>query len=340
MIAAGANRFVCSPGRWLTICSCLFALLFLRGAMPLAAADHADLPNAADSVFRIAFSSKMFSEVKVEDARAAMKVWMMTVARERGIPIDPEPRVYDSLEEMLQASQGSPVEGFAVTAEECWRLSEMIRLGRLVVEVHSGGITEEYLILVHRDSGIAGIGDLRGRSLMVLETPRMSLAAVWLDTLLLQKGLPPPATFCARLTPANKPSQVILPVFFRKSDACLITRRSFATMSELNPQVGKQLRVLATSPQLVPNGFVFRTDYVSPYRTQMLIEMGRLSDSPAGQQILTLLQADRIEEKPLSCLASAFELLSTHQRPSSTTNSTRAVGATLSPRETKPEGKR
>jgi phosphonate transport system substrate-binding protein len=111
-------------------------------------------------------------------------------------------------------------------------------------------------------------------------------------------------------------------------------------MSELNPQVGKQLRILAVSPEVVPSGFAFRSDYASPYRAQMLVEMGRLADSPAGQQILTLIQTDRIEDQPISCLASAFELLSTHQRLSSATNRAKAVGAGLLPSETKPGGNR
>jgi hypothetical protein len=335
MIAGAALRFAGRAGRWPFICSALVALLFLGNAIRLAAADHPQQPDTADSIFRLAFSSKMFTEVKIEDARAAMKVWIMTVARERGIPLDPEPRVYDGLDEMLQASRGSPVEGFAITAEECWRLNKQIKLDRLAVGVHNGRITEEYIILVHRDSGIEDVGDLRDRSLMVLENLRMSLATVWLDTVLLQKGLPSAARFCSLVTPVNKLSQVVLPVFFRKSDACLVIRQGFQTMSELNPQVGKQLRVLAVSPEVVPSGFAFRSDYVSPYRAQMLLEMGKLGESPAGQQILTLLQTDRIVEQPITCMASAFELLSTHQQLSSASNRGKAARVGHLPGETR-----
>jgi hypothetical protein len=324
MIDAGANRFAVRPWRWLIICSGPVALLFFCGAMPLFAADPSDRVGATDRVFRLAFSVKMFTDVKVEDARAAMKVWMMTVARERNIPMDPEPKIYESLEEMLRGSRATPVEGFGVTAEECWRLSKEIKLDRLAVAINHGRMTEEYVVLVHRDSGIEGVADLRGRSLMVLENPRMSLAMVWLDTLLLQKGMNPTAKFCHRAPPVSKLSQAVLPVFFRKSDACLVTRRGFQTMSELNPQVGKQLRILAVSPELVPSVFAFRSDYASPFREQMLVEMGRLPDSPAGQQILTLLQTERIEEQPISSLAGAFDLLAAHQRLGSAASSAKA----------------
>jgi hypothetical protein len=321
MIKAGDNKFASRRVRRPSLCLGLLVVLFVWGAGPLPGADIPDQVGVTDRLFRLAFSSRMFSEIKIDDARAAMKVWMMTVARDRGIPIDPEPKIYESLEEMLEGSRVIPVEGFSVTTEECWRLRMGTKFDRLAVAVNNGRITEEYVILVHRDSGIEGIPDLRGRSLDVLMNPRMSLAIVWLDTLLVQKGMNPTANFLSLGTPVNKLSQVVLPVFFRKRDACLVTRRGFQMMSELNPQVEKQLRILATSPELVPTLFAFRSDYASPYREQMLVEMRRLPDSPAGQQILTLMQTEKIEERPMSCLDDTFELLETHQRLCSTAGS-------------------
>jgi hypothetical protein len=253
-----------------------------------------------------------------------MKVWMMTVFRERSIPTDPDPKIYDNLEEMLRGSQGKPAEGFGITAEECWQLSKEIKIDRLVVGAINGRITEEYVVLVHRDSAIGSLADLRERSLIVLENPRMSLATIWLDTFLLQNGMAATDKFFKSTTLVNKLSQVVLPVFFRNSDACLVTRRGFQTMSELNPQAGRQLHILATSQELVPVVFAFRADYASPFREQMLVEMRRLPETPAGQQILTLLQTERVEEQPMSCLTAAFELLATHQRLCSAVNNAKA----------------
>jgi phosphonate transport system substrate-binding protein len=307
---------------------------------PLAAEGADGRTDTANTLFQLAFSTNMFTEVKVEDARAAMKVWMMTIARERHIPIEPDIKVYDGIEQMLIASRNEPVEGFAVTAEECLRLREKIQMDRLVVGVHDGQITEQYVVLVRKEGGIQKIGDLRDRSMTILENPRMSLARVWLDTLLLEEGFQSSAAFLKRTTAVNKLAQVVLPVFFRNSDACLVTSRGFRTMSELNPQVGKQLRVLAASPEVVPTVFVFRCDRVSPHRARMVNEMGRFPDSPAGQQILTLIQADRIIEQPLSCMTGAFDLLAAHQRLRAAKDRTKDVGVGLLPGETRPGGSR
>jgi len=313
----GVNRVLDSQRRRALSLTGGLMFLFLAICLPVYAEDPAGRPDGSDNVFRFSLSSRMFSEVRLEDAKAAMKVWILTVAGVRNIPIDPEPGIFDSLEEMIQASRENPVDGFNVTTEECWRLSKKIKLDRLAVAVHDGQVTEAYVLLARRDRGIENIDNLRGRSLTILENPRMSLAMIWLDSLLLRKGLKPTASFFGNTISSCKLTQVVLPVFFAQSDACLATQRGFQMMSELNPQVGQQLHVIAASPDLVPTVFAFRSDYVSPFRELILSEMGRLSDTPAGQQILTLIQADRVEERPITCLASAYELLSTHQLLSS-----------------------
>jgi ABC-type phosphate/phosphonate transport system substrate-binding protein len=119
----------------------------------------------------------------------------------------------------------------------------------------------------------------------------------------------------------------VLPVFFRQADACVVTRRGFKTMSELNPQVSQRLKVLAASPGLVPTGFGFRPDYTDPLKNTIVAELARIKDSPAGAQVLTLFQSGSLEAHPLSCLDSAFELLATHQRLGGTTNDVLASNA-------------
>ena len=92
-------------------------------------------------------------------------------------------------------------------------------------------------------------------------------------------------------------------------------------MVELNPQTGQQLKTLALSPAVVPFMFCFRTDYTSPIRTQVVAEIAKWHTTPAGRQILTIFQCDRLEERPFTCLDSALELLNPHRHLSVGTNS-------------------
>jgi phosphonate transport system substrate-binding protein len=103
-------------------------------------------------------------------------------------------------------------------------------------------------------------------------------------------------------------------VFFRQVDACVVTRRAFNNMSELNPQLSQRLRVLVSSPELVPGGFAFRKGYDDPTRELIIADLERISSSPAGAQFLTLFQSGALSAQPVSCLESAFELLARHAR--------------------------
>ena len=101
---------------------------------------------------------------------------------------------------------------------------------------------------------------------------------------------------------------MILPVFFRKTDACVVTRRGWETMGELNPQVTLQLRELASSPELVTMVLFFRAGYQSPSRRKVMQALLDMPKSPHGRQILTLFRGEALQEVPRSVLDSARSL--------------------------------
>jgi ABC-type nitrate/sulfonate/bicarbonate transport system substrate-binding protein len=74
------------------------------------------------------------------------------------------------------------------------------------VGVFDEHLTEEYVLLVHRGSGIERIEDLRGRAIAFFLNQRMSLASVWLDTVLVKGGLERASShfskiYCERINP-------------------------------------------------------------------------------------------------------------------------------------------
>lgn len=256
----------------------------------------------------------MFTEVNEGDARAAMKVWITTIGTERGIPVDPDPHFCRSVDEVIGLGKTLGVDAMGFTAPEFPELQRHFKFDRIAVSTFAGSITENYLLLVHQDSGLAGLKQLQGRSLNVLLGPRTSLATHWLDTVLLEARLGRVSTFFGKTSPHYKPSPVALQVFFRQADACLITRASFNLLGELNPQLAKKLRILAESPSLVPSGFGFCANGPSGQGSRVLSEMTRLLESPAGRQILALTQSESIRDCPLSVLDSSLELLARHKR--------------------------
>ncbi|TVQ96014.1 MAG: hypothetical protein EA399_16640 [Desulfovibrionales bacterium] len=267
-----------------------------------------------DGVFRLVFSSSMFTEVNESDVRAAMKVWIMTVAEERGLPVDPEPYLARNIDELTLACGSPRTGGCAVILPEYARLRREIAFSHHALSIAGGEYTEEYLLLARRDSGLERLDQLQGRRVAVLNNPRMSLALVWLDTLLLEAGHAPAANWFQSVVFNKSASQTALPVFFSQIETCLITRSAFETMVELNPQLQEQLRVIAASPPLVPALFVYTADSSNFFRTSMLEAMEQFRDNPAGLQILHLTQSENIEIRPPAVLEPSLELLDRHDR--------------------------
>jgi phosphonate transport system substrate-binding protein len=272
-------------------------------------------------LFRIGFSKTTFGEVNENDAIAAVRVWAQAVARERDILADPQPTIFWNVNEIILALTNKSIDCICLTTDEYAMIPSQMTGDTIVAGVVSGSITEEFVLLVHRKSGIDRLKDLEGHTLGLLESWRTKLAPTWLDTLLAQNGFGLASDFFGKITALTKTGKTVLPVFFRQTDACVVTRKGFETMIELNPQTGQQLKIVAASPPVVPVVFCFRSNYSSPLRKKIMDEITRWHLFPAGQQILTIFQTDMLEEQPISCLNSAFEILASHKRLLDKTNS-------------------
>ena len=287
-------------GSWRSV-----ALVALLVGLPWQAAS--DLPPDA---FRIGFSSTLFTDVHENDARASVKVWAQTLTRERAIPADPDALILTGIPAMQEALKNRRVDLLAVRVDEYRALIAETPLSPIIFVAYAHGrAEEEVLLLVHGESGIERVEDLRGRTLVVYNHARASLALPWFDTLLRETGLPPAAEFVSALTQNTRLSGVVLPVFFRKADACLVTRGAFEAMAELNPQLGNALTALAASPMMLPVVLVFRADYAPPFMEDIFAGLRDLHLSPAGRQVLTIFKSEKLEERPASALQSALDLL-------------------------------
>ena len=105
-------------------------------------------------------------------------------------------------------------------------------------------------------------------------------------------------------------------------------------MIELNPQTGKALKVLATSPKMVPAIMCLRANYAPPFKDKLLAGLRDLHLTPSGQQVLTIFHSERLEEQPASCMDSALELLATHRRLCAPENALTAQVADATPSQT------
>lgn len=265
-------------------------------------------------VLRLGLSYAMLSGVNESDARASLRGLCTIISRERNIPAELDPHLYDGTSAAARALQSGEINAIGITVLEYWLLHREIDFGAHVIGRRADDPTETYLVLAHRDSDLVTVDDLRQRRLALTGGPRMCLAGIWLDLALSHRGQPPVAALVDRTVHYPKPAKAVLAVFFRQIDACLVSRRMFETMSENNPQVGAELRVLAASPAFVPALFVVGHRMSPPFRERLVREFEALHTSAAGQQVLTIFQMDRIVAQPAGTLQPSLALLDEYAR--------------------------
>jgi phosphonate transport system substrate-binding protein len=166
----------------------------------------------------------------------------------------------------------------------------------VLVHKVQGSVFKNYLLLTRQGAGLTNLANLRDADLLVLEGKGGDLSHAWLDSLLLAQHLGAKETFFHSLQPVFKPTAAVLPVFFGSKPACLVDRQAFELMSELNPQVGRTLLVLAVSePYLESVTCVSKSGWSSERARQDLIQtMLDFNLEPNGRQILELFKVDQM----------------------------------------------
>jgi ABC-type phosphate/phosphonate transport system substrate-binding protein len=283
------------------------ALISLGAAIPV----RAQTPRAGSVRIKLGASSTvvLFGQLNANDARAAILTWADALSHVTPVSFETLPDVLLTPQQILQGLRNGEVDAFTATTPEYFQVAAWADPGLVLVNDPAQMGQEEYVLLVHADSGIREVRELRGRRLVYLGGPVMSLAADWLETLLADRGLPPPETFFGQMSVQGKVSRAILPVFFRQSDVCLVARRSFEAMGELNPQVLKSLRIVALSRRVVPVVVGVRKGCSPQQKEALKTAMVGLTQSTQGKQILAVFGGTAMIATDTSALAASNELM-------------------------------
>jgi phosphonate transport system substrate-binding protein len=273
-------------------------LFFLALAVIITAALPAGRAACAESgtsdTLVVGFTAAHFSDINRSDAVAAMRVWIETVIETRGLGIGAEAVIYNDVESLMAALQSGTPDLMILLTPEFFSLELREYLDPRYVSVRGPGVGEYYLLVVQKDVALKSASDLEGRTLIIKEGARMSLAEEWFQRFLTDSGLPGPGNLFENVKHEVSLSRTILPVFFGKADACLVTRNGFEMMCELNPQLRQRLVPLATSPRLVPSVTCLRNGFDTSIRDEVVDALGALHEDPKGQQILSIFGVDRL----------------------------------------------
>jgi ABC-type phosphate/phosphonate transport system substrate-binding protein len=252
--------------------------------------------TSPSKVIRFAYSTKLFREVDKKDAQAALQVWTQDVTTRVRKGDTAEVKVYDDETMLARDIKAKVVDLVALPPLDYLNLDldEKSLLEPTLIGASAGKFPEELVLLVHRDSHIAKMDQLKGKRIALESGGKGELARMWTDTLLMREGLPRGSEFFKNIQEAEKESRAVFPVFFQQMDVCVVRSIAYDTMAELNPQIQERLQVLARSPGL---GFALLClgKHVEPELKKDIVKIALTMDQDArGKQLLTFLRQEKV----------------------------------------------
>ena len=288
--------------------------LALLGVAPAAMAAEPAVAPAEPTLIRLGIAPGTWWGVNPNDASAAITAWARTIFRQRNLQVDVQTRMFETPEALHEAIKHGEVDGASMLTDQFLGLEPELQPEAVFIATKNREFTERYMLLAHRGSGLTNVSGLPARNLLLQTSARTSLAPYWIETLFARHSLGAPATALKSLTRLESSSKPVLQVFFRQADACVVTASVFDLASELNPQLRKELVVLATSPPVIPALFFFPPAFKAKVRVELEQAILTLSEGPAGQQVLTVFQGDGMLKLPLAVLEESRQLLAEHNR--------------------------
>jgi phosphonate transport system substrate-binding protein len=321
-----------SPHAWLGV---LLAAALVAGGGAAEAPTPAGASTPPSRPLRLGFSRRALdAEVNINDGLAAIRLHADIISRADNLPIDINRTLFESIEAIREALRQEEVDVLALLTDEYVSLPPNLFTGLLLAAVLEGRTEDEYVLITHRKHEVNRLADLRGRDVVVYHNARSALSQAWLDVLTLKAELGAAAQAFRTLTVVGKPSQAVLPVFFGRQHAAVVTAQSLRIIQELNPQVGREIRILETSRPYLPSVLCFRAggppaDYDRLARTVMTMHT-----STSGRQVTTIFKSEKFVLVSPETLQPARELLAERQALMA---KVRASGATAAPEGGRPQ---
>ena len=263
--------------------------------------------RTGNSFFNLGVSKLAIPNFNHNDAQSALKVWVQTVGQESSIHESVEVRIVDSPSEMQHDLDEDRLDAVVITSEELMQLR--LQPDAIYLPATESGFETRYAVVVHRDSGITGLDGLKNRSVAVPQGHYMALARTWLDSQLLDHVQAVSSSWLAEVTRPDKLSKGVLQVFFRQTDAAVLTVDALNVAGELNPQLLHDLIIIKESPPLITSCFLFRPSWQGQSRDTMEKALLNLHATPGGQQVLTVFQSSRMVKQPAAVLEPTLSFL-------------------------------
>lgn len=258
---------------------------------------------------RIGMSQTIFAGLHPGDAKMTMvQIVEMAGFGEHELEIE----VFETEEVFVEAVREGRIDFFPILATEFldWGRSFDVVPAAAFLKDDADPRSPVVLLSSNPDFKLA---DLSGKSLIVDESHSFGIGRIWLAAETIEARIGNAFDLCSEVKFVRKPTEAVLPVFFKQKDFCLLNRRDWESLADLNPQLNG-LHVVAESEPLIVALLGFRADYDPELRDQFVKDLSHLHETRGGKQVLTIAKTTGVSPFQAEWLINTEKLIERHRR--------------------------
>jgi ABC-type phosphate/phosphonate transport system substrate-binding protein len=270
-------------------------------------------------VFKLAYSLSVFRNVNVNDAKAAAKILIQEIIKQVKINYKSEAVVIEDPIQDPNIINKEDVNIINMTSYEYLAIQKKIKLYPFAIPVLNDSCLNKVIVLIRKDSNINSIADLKNKKIKIQATSSMSKTSildVWAKVLFYNNNVNLNIAFTTQETMHESASKAITSIFFKKADAAVVVEDDYKTIIELNPQLGKEMKVIAISKPLLLSISCYtekEKNVEKSIRDLMISTTFNLNKNQTGQNFLNIFKMRMLIPFKIDYLRNVTELYNEYE---------------------------
>lgn len=207
-------------------------------------------PEAPVKDYILVISLNIFKNAEFSDVNATAKVLADHLKRSNNWLNSVTVVTVKDMNDM-KTRVGNQFDVAIISTQEYMDIRNLYPIQPFAVNLTAGKIGYDYLFLVNQSDGFSNIRQLSHQPIYIFGSKEQSISGLWLDKLLRDNKLPKKEKYFSDIIYDQKSMNVVLPVFMKKAKACIIGSSVFNVMTEMNPQLGKNMKAINRSENVI-----------------------------------------------------------------------------------------
>lgn len=245
----------------------------------------------------VGYSKNIFRGFNVNDAKVAASLMENAISKESRRNTTSNSVVVSNSNEVIDLIEKDKLNFVSLTSIEYLAVKDRTQIFPYCVPIARDNVMNRVLLIVRNDSNIKSIKDLNGKTISTSSfyDEEFKLPTMWMKTIFWRSKVKDILEFIGSLKVRDNPSVIISDVFFKTTDACIIFESEYETLKELNPQLGKELNILASSEPLLTEVGCYTKNSKDDADLSFVLETTyNLHNNTHGKNLLKLLKVKRL----------------------------------------------